>query len=497
MMKYNPEWSKLHGWEVFSRNMRGEYKQRTEEGYDIAQYENLFGEIARLTPSDESMAMADALADLADKAPLDPNYEYVEPSDLDGIFAARDGKAPAKVDVDPAAVRDKIRGAWYGRLAGCLLGKPVEGIRTEELIPVLKRTNNYPMNRYITRAELTDEVCEGIRFGLRNRDCYPDLIPNAPVDDDTNYTVLYMKLVERYGKNFTPRNVADWWLAMQPKNAYCTAERVAFVNFAAGIYPPASAVYRNPFREWIGAQIRADFFGYCCPGNPEQAAELAWRDACVSHIKNGIYGEMWVAAMLAYAATVSGIEHIPAVIRAGLSQIPQKSRLYARVSGLLEGWEAGKDEDWAFSYITARWDEHSSHDWCHTISNAEIVTACLLWCSDSYTHAICRAVMCGFDTDCNGATVGSIYGMLCGYDVPGDDEIKKAHYARIQELAASFKEKNGTIICRDLLDGIETDSLPTPTPRTEAYYQERPCVRFVEDATAIVEAYLFPEEENA
>ena len=102
--------------------------------------------------------------------------------------------------------------------------------------------------------------------------------------------MLYQELIRKYGRDFTPYDVSRMWLDSQPKNAYCTAERVAFINFVKGFTPPASAVHKNPYREWIGAQIRADYFGYINPGRPEAAAEMAWRDACVSHVKNGIYG---------------------------------------------------------------------------------------------------------------------------------------------------------------------------------------------------------------
>ncbi len=67
---------------------------------------------------------------------------------------------------------------------------------------------------------------------------------------------------------------------------------------------------------------------------------------------------------------------------------------------------------------------------------------------------------------------------------------KGAHYKRIQELAQNFKDKNGSIICRELLQGIEASSSPTPSERTETYYKKRPCVELVGDSVEIFEEYL-------
>jgi len=61
-----------------------------------------------------------------------------------------------------------------------------------------------------------------------------------------------------------------------------------------------------------------------------------------------------------------------------------------------------------------RWDEHNRHHWCHTISNASIVAIALLWGDGDFGKSVCRAVQPCFDTDCNGATVGSIMGMSLG-----------------------------------------------------------------------------------
>ena len=157
-----------------------------------------------------------------------------------------------------------------------------------------------------------------------------------PCDDDTNYTIMGYKIIERYGKDFTAENVASMWLATQVKNAYCTAERVAYRNFVNGYLPPESAEYKNPYREWIGAQIRGDFFGYFNPCNPRMAAEMAHRDASISHIKNGIYGEMFVSAMIAAAFSTKNPEE---VIRCGMAEIPSTSRLYEAIEKVLEGYE--------------------------------------------------------------------------------------------------------------------------------------------------------------
>jgi len=404
-----PQYSNMQDWEFYASAIRTEYQQSVDEGLDIETYKDVFEAVARLPKDEIKKKLGDVLFEIIINAKQKEGYKYIEPSDLDGIKALRK-EYHLTNDVNESLLESKIHGAWMGRICGCMLGKTVECIQTNELIPFLKETDNYPMHRYICKSDINDEICAKYKFPFAKRR-YADEIDGMPVDDDTNYVILAQLVIEKYGKDFTPYDVSRVWLDYQSKNSYCTAERVAFCNFIKGYVPPKSATYKNPYREWIGAQIRGDYFGYINPGNPESAAEMAWRDASVSHVKNGIYGEMFVGAMLAVAAVTNDIE---AIILGGLSQIPYTSRLYEDIMSVFNNFKSGVTQKECFNNIHKQYDEYTSHGWCHTNSNAMIVAASLLYGNGDYGKSICMSVETGFDTDCNGATVGSILGMANG-----------------------------------------------------------------------------------
>ena len=425
-----PQYANMPEWELYVSDILIEYQQSIEEGLDISAYQELFRAVSALPAGDIKKQLGDVLFDIVRYAHPAADYAYQEPSeaqnlremagsvsaiqyDKDRVQTSRNTEAPFVRTLEKLwTLEKKIAGAWMGRICGCMLGKSLESIRTNELIPFLKETDNYPMHRYVYKSEITDDRCKRYPYFNTNHICV-DETDGMPVDDDTNYIVLAQQLIENYGKDFTPDDVSLTWLQYQSKNAYCTAERVAFCNFVKGYKPPQSAVYQNPYREWIGAQIRGDYFGYINPGDPELAAEMAWRDASISHVKNGIYGEMFVAAMLAAAAVN---EDIVQVIEAGLSEIPETSRLYEAIQKILAMYSNGASEEAVFAEIHRQYDEYTPHGWCHTIPNAMIVAAALLYGHGDYGRTICMAVQTGFDTDCNGATAGSVLGMIKGID---------------------------------------------------------------------------------
>ena len=108
-----------------------------------------------------------------------------------------------------------------------------------------------------------------------------------------------------------------------------TAERAAYRNLLLALPIDQVPWRRNPFREWIGALIRGDVFGWVRPGDPYAAARLAWPDARLSHTRNGIYGELWAAALAAASLVADDVDEVLAM--AG-SVVPPESDLAAAIT---------------------------------------------------------------------------------------------------------------------------------------------------------------------
>ncbi|MBI3910261.1 MAG: ADP-ribosylglycohydrolase family protein [Armatimonadetes bacterium] len=401
-----------HIWLYLRRSdLDTERRQCKEEGKDLAPVVEEFERVAALDLEDPRyQPAAQALLDRTAALPLRPDYPYEEPSDLEGIRAVRPARrSPLPVvGLSDAALEDRIYGAWLGRVCGCLLGKPVEGWRRPQMYGYLRETGRFPLSWYFSRRA-PEDVRK--RYGIRSGGSFIEDVRFMPEDDDTNYTTTGLGIWKRYGSHFTPVDVASFWMSDIPILRTCTAERVAYRNLALLIPPPQSASFRNPYREWIGAQIRADFWGYVAAGNPERAARYAWRAACISHVKNGIYGAMFCAAVIAAAFVTSDLD---TMLDAGLGEIPARCRLAEAIRAVRQWRAAGLDYDAALERLHQTWDERCAYDWCHTISNAMVVVLGLLWGEHDYPRSITRAVQACFDTDCNGATVGSILGAMQG-----------------------------------------------------------------------------------
>lgn len=387
--------------------LKEELAQREQEGCRITA--DLRSRIARAPKGVAALErLYDRLMGLSPAA----SQEAAEPSDLAGIRKLRPRGPRLKSPRSARRLGDRLRGAMLGRCAGCLLGKPVEGWTRARIEQALRRDGCFPLRDYFRVSTIRADGrplnpaepgwCTRGHFHCMER------------DDDIDYTILGVHYLKRYGRRFTTANVAHEWLERLPYHMVYTAERAAYRNLVAAMPLDRVPTYRNPYREWIGAQIRADGFGYCAAGLPRLAAEFAWRDAALSHVKNGIYGEMMFAAMIAAAAVCDDLDE---VIRIGLSEIPAASRLARAVHEVLD-WTA-THRDWRDTFEAIQ-GAFGHYHWVHTINNAAVVIMALCHGKMDFTRTIGLAVMGGWDTDCNGATAGSVLGAMLGADrLPG------------------------------------------------------------------------------
>ncbi|WP_053205109.1 ADP-ribosylglycohydrolase family protein [Jiangella muralis] len=353
-------------------------------------------------PAPELRALAARLLDELDTRPSP--YDALEPTDLASIEAGWPANARRE-----AADLDRLHGAWLGRAAGCLLGKPVEKISRAGIREILEATGRWPLTDWFTAVGLPADVAA--RHPWNRRSAATSLAENIdgmPEDDDLNFPMLNLALLETHGAGFTTVDVAQRWLAELPAGRVFTAERVAYRNLLLGHLPPATATVRNPFRDWIGAQIRGDVFGWARPGDPAGAAGLAWRDAVLSHTRNGVYGELFAAAACAASLVAATVDD---VIDAGLSVVPASSR-YAEAVRFARA-TAEKEPDWE-AVVDAIEARYGHLHWVHVLNNAALVVAALVHGGGDYERSITAVVSGGWDTDSNGATVGSVVGGLTG-----------------------------------------------------------------------------------
>ena len=203
-----------------------------------------------------------------------------------------DFKEEVEINTDTEKFKDQIKAAWISQLIGAAMGTMVEG---------------YPSkNLYESFGDVKDFIRE----------------PNT-YNDDITFEIAFLDAFKDKGYAVTSKDIALSWIGLIPCG--WSAEELALRNIRAGYMPPESAKWNNPFNEWIGAQMRGAVCGMVAPGNPRLAAELAWKDGEVSHINNGILGEIFNAVMASLAFVVEDVKDI---VKMAIEMIPKDSRYY-------------------------------------------------------------------------------------------------------------------------------------------------------------------------
>jgi len=269
---------------------------------------------------------------------------------------------------------DKVHGCWAGKNIGGTLGAPFEGQRD-----------------------------------IREVEFYTQALNDAPApNDDLDLQLIWLGAVESQGlENITPRILGEYWSHII---APCSEYSIARFNISRGFFPPLSGACNNDtFKYSNGAWIRSEIWACFCPGAPDEAVRYAYMDACIDHCEEGIYAEMFTAALQSAAFIESDYLRLIAI---ALSKIPDASRVAQAVKLVVTCRAKGCSWRETREAVVA---DSTDLGWFQAPGNVAFVIIGLLYGQGDFGKSICIAVNCGDDTDCTGATLGALLGILHGY----------------------------------------------------------------------------------
>ena len=268
----------------------------------------------------------------------------------------------------------KVYGCWLGKNCGGTLGAPLEGIWGKE--------------------EMFDVSW------------YPELKEGGIPNDDLELQLIWLQALEDKGIHIKARDLAEYWLDCIQYNF--DEYGLNKTNLKKGLMPPISGYYNNWFKHCMGSPIRSEIWACIAPGLPNVAVSYAYEDAIVDHAGGeSVYGEMFNTAVESAAFLISDKEKL---LEIGLSFIPKDSKTAKAIKDAIKAYREGMDWKEARNFVLR--NSYSSIAQYSPV-NLGFQTIGLLY-GKNFEDAICKAVNCGYDTDCTGATVGSILGIVLG-----------------------------------------------------------------------------------
>ncbi len=240
-----------------------------------------------------------------------------------------------------------------------------------------------------------------------NLDFYTPVPEKAAANDDLDLQLIWLKMLQDTGLDPSVRTFAEYWsrhAASYPWNEYGFFMR----NFSRGLRPPVAGCFENYFVDEMGSPIRSEIWAVLHPADPQTAARMAWKDSCVDHAGGeGMWGEMFWAAV----ESAAFVEKDPlTLIDIGLSMIPIASHVGRSIREAVWCHQAGKTWGQARERIATRFGHLQS---CNAIPNHGFTIIGWQYGKD-FGDCLCKAVNCGYDTDCTGATLGSLLGIIGG-----------------------------------------------------------------------------------
>ena len=313
-----------------------------------------------------------------------------------------------EVDINTEKFKDQIRAAWMSQLIGAAMGTMVEGYTSKNL--------------YKAFGDVKDYIRE----------------PNT-YNDDITFEFAFLDAFKERGYDVTSKDIALSWVGLIPCG--WSAEEIALRNIRAGFMPPESGKFNNPFSEWIGAQMRGAICGMVAPGNLKLAAELAWKDGQVSHINNGILGEVFNAVMVSMAFVCDDVKEI---VKTAIELIPKDSEYYSVVSFAYNS--CMKHSDWHDALEECE-RKYIKYNWIHAYPNACCEIIALLYGDSNYEKTLNIITMCGLDADCNAGMIMPILGIQKGMCIIPERLISPA-FKKLTTYMRGYDE----ILLDDLVD---------------------------------------------
>jgi ADP-ribosylglycohydrolase len=274
-------------------------------------------------------------------------------------------------------LRDRIYACWLGKNIGGTMGTPFEGKR-----------------------EINDIQ------GFTSEPGKP--LPN----DDLDLQLVWLRAVDELGPDAIDSKIlGEYWISyIGPSwNEY----GVCKANMRDGVLPPLSGELHN--EEWKhsnGAWIRTEIWACLFPANPEKAIRCAFEDASVDHgFGEGTYAAIFVAAMESAAFVIHDIR---ALLDIGLSKIPEDCRVARSVRLVIDAYDRGIDWREARNIVV---EDSADLGWFQAPANIAFTVIGLLYGEGDFKKSMILAINCGDDTDCTGATLGALMGIIHGTSI--------------------------------------------------------------------------------
>ena len=277
------------------------------------------------------------------------------------------------INLNREVLRDKIHACWVGKNIGGTMGTPYEG-----------------------RQQLNDIQGFSTPEGV--------VLPN----DDLDLQLVWLHAMEQYGPyDLDAKILGECWLNFIPPqwNEYGIGKN----NMRAGLLPPLSGEYMNTWKHSNGAWIRTEVWACMAPAAPDAAIRYAREDACVDHgAGEGTYAAIFVAAMESAAFVVNDIRKL---ISIGLSKIPADCRMAQSIHLLLDCYDNGVDWKDARNKLV---EDSADLGWFEAPANVAFAMLGMLYGEGDFKKSMILAINCGDDTDCTGATLGALFGIMYG-----------------------------------------------------------------------------------